>query len=70
MPQPLVSKYDSTEECKLVPLYIMQGQGLEKVQLLLIHDLGTKRGWVVSVTSWPRLTPVTGPAVPIGQEAG
>jgi hypothetical protein len=29
----------------------------EEVYLLLILDLGTKWGWVVSVTPWPRFTP-------------
>jgi hypothetical protein len=29
----------------------------EEVQLLLILNLGTKWGWVVSVTPWPRFTP-------------
>jgi hypothetical protein len=29
--------------------------------LLLIHDLGTAWGWVVSVTPWPRFTPGEGP---------
>jgi hypothetical protein len=26
-------------------------------ELLLIHDLGTRWGWVVSVTLWPRFSP-------------
>jgi hypothetical protein len=29
----------------------------EEVQLLLIHDLGTRWGWVVSITHRPRFTP-------------
>jgi hypothetical protein len=31
--------------------------GGEDVQLLLILDLGTRWGWVVSVTPWPRFSP-------------
>jgi hypothetical protein len=31
--------------------------GGEEVQLLLIHDLGTRWGWVVSITPRPRFTP-------------
>jgi hypothetical protein len=46
----------------------MQAQGERK--LLLIHDLGTRWGRVVSVTPRPRFAPGKGPAVPIGQEAG
>jgi hypothetical protein len=37
----------------------------EEVQLLLIHDFGTRWGWVVSLTPRPN-----GPPVLIGQEAG
>jgi hypothetical protein len=29
----------------------MKAQGVEEAQLLLIHDLGTRRRWIVSVTS-------------------
>jgi hypothetical protein len=32
--------------------------GGEEVQLLLILNLGTRWGWVVSITPWPRFTPV------------
>jgi hypothetical protein len=35
----------------------MEAQGEEKVQLLLIHDLGTRCGWVVSVAPRPHFTP-------------
>jgi hypothetical protein len=31
--------------------------GGEEVELLLIHDLGTRWGWVVSITPLPRFTP-------------
>jgi hypothetical protein len=37
---------------------------------LLIHDLGTRWGSVVSVTPRPRFTPGERTPVPIGQEAG
>jgi hypothetical protein len=37
--------------------------------VLLFHDNGTRRGWGVSVTPWPLLTPGKDP-VPIVQEAG
>jgi hypothetical protein len=37
---------------------------------LLILNLGTKWGWVVSITTRPRFTPGKGPPVPIEQEAG
>jgi hypothetical protein len=45
--------------------------GGEEVYLLFILNLGTRWGWVVSVTPWPRFTPgERTPPVPIGQEAG
>jgi hypothetical protein len=45
--------------------------GGEKVQLLLILDLGTRWGWVVSVYAPAAfLHPGKGPPVPIVQEAG
>jgi hypothetical protein len=34
----------------------MEAQGGDDVLLLLIHDLGTRWGWVVSVTPRPRFT--------------
>jgi hypothetical protein len=40
------------------------------MEALLILDLGTRWGWVVSVTPRPRFTPEERPPVPIGQEAG
>jgi hypothetical protein len=49
---------------------IYEGAGGEEVQLLLIHDLGTKWGWVVGLTPRPRFNPGKGPPIPIGQEAG
>jgi hypothetical protein len=44
--------------------------GLGEVQLLLILNLDTRCGWVVSITPRPRFTPVKGTPVPIVQEAG
>jgi hypothetical protein len=44
--------------------------GGEEIQLLLIHDLGTRWGWVVSVTPRSRFAPGKGPPVPIVQDAG
>jgi hypothetical protein len=42
---------------KAVPQHTYGGAGgRENVQLLLIHDLGTRWGWVVSVTPRPRFT--------------
>jgi hypothetical protein len=35
----------------------MEAQGWDDVELLLIYDLGTRWGWVVSVTPRPRFTP-------------
>jgi hypothetical protein len=35
----------------------MEVYGRKEVQLLLILNLGTRWGWVVSVTPWPRFTP-------------
>jgi hypothetical protein len=48
----------------------MVALGGEELQLLLILDLGTRWGWVVSVTPRPRFAPGKGPRVPIVQEAG
>jgi hypothetical protein len=39
----------------------MKAQGGDEVELLLIHDLGTRWRRVVSVTSRPRFTPGEGP---------
>jgi hypothetical protein len=57
---------------KAAPLHAMValGGGGEEVYLLLILDLGTRWGWVVSVTPRPRFVPGKGPPVPIVQEAG
>jgi hypothetical protein len=41
-------------------------RGGEEVQLLLILNLGTRWGWVVSVTPRPRFTPGERTPVPIG----
>jgi hypothetical protein len=35
----------------------MEALGEEEVQLLFIHDLVTRWGWVVSITPRPRFTP-------------
>jgi hypothetical protein len=50
-------KDDSELKAKAVPLHAMEALGAEEVQLLLIFDLGTRRGEVVSVTPRPRFTP-------------
>jgi hypothetical protein len=42
---------------KAVPLHAVGAPGREEIQLLLIHDLGSRLGWVVSVTPRPRFTP-------------
>jgi hypothetical protein len=47
----------TARKSKTVPLHAMQALGGEEVWLLLIHDLGTRWGWVVSVTPQPRFTP-------------
>jgi hypothetical protein len=44
--------------------------GGEEVVLLLILNLGTRWGWVVSITPRHALLPGKWPRVPIGQEAG
>ena len=44
-------------------------QRVDRGIALLFHDRGTRRGWVVSSTSWPHFTPGKDP-VPILQEAG
>jgi hypothetical protein len=44
--------------------------GREDVKLLLILDLCTRWGWMVSVTPRPRFSPGEGTPVPIVQEAG
>jgi hypothetical protein len=55
---------------KAVPLHTTKAQGWEEAQLLLIYGIGTKWGWVVSVTPRTRFTPGKGPPVPIGQVGG
>jgi hypothetical protein len=42
---------------KAVPLHATKIHGGGEVQLLLIHDLGTRLGWVISVTPRPRFNP-------------
>jgi hypothetical protein len=53
-----------------IPATPCMGQEEEKMQLLLVLDLGIRWGWLVSVTPRPRYTPGKGPPVPIVQEAG
>jgi hypothetical protein len=48
----------------------MEAQDGEEVKLLLVYDLGTTWGWVVSVTPRPPLSLGKGHPVPIVQEAG
>jgi hypothetical protein len=47
-------------------MHVTKGRGVQ----LLIPDLGTRWGWVVSVKPRPRFIPGKGPPVPTGQEAG
>jgi hypothetical protein len=60
---PFISKslslplYYLPTKVKAVPLHAMKALWGEKLQILLILDLGTRRGWVVSVTSRPRFSP-------------
>jgi hypothetical protein len=42
---------------KAVPLHAMEALGGKGELFLLVLDLGTWWGWVVSVTPWPRFTP-------------
>ena len=44
-------------------------QRVDRGIVLLFHDRGTRRGWVVSSTPWPHFTPGKDP-VPILQNAG
>jgi hypothetical protein len=62
--------YIDVNQSKAVPLHAMQTLGGRGNIALLIHDLDTRWGWVVSVTPRPRFTPGKGPPVPIVQEAG
>jgi hypothetical protein len=48
----------------------MQAPRGERVELLLILDLGTRWEWVISVTTRPRFTAREGSPIPIRQEAG
>jgi hypothetical protein len=50
--------------------YTTRRLGGEEVYLLLILDLRTRWGWLLSVTPQLRFTPRKGPPVPIVQEAG
>jgi hypothetical protein len=55
-----VSPFNSSPyrlKSKAVPLHAMEALGVEEVQLLLIHDLGNKRGWVDRVTPRTLFTP-------------
>jgi hypothetical protein len=47
----------NTLNAKAVPLHATKALGGEEVYLLLILDLDTRWGWVVSVTPWPRFSP-------------
>jgi hypothetical protein len=44
---------------KVIPLHTLHAHGVRggEVQLLLILNLGTRWGWVVSITPRPRFTP-------------
>jgi hypothetical protein len=57
-------------QAKAVPLHATEAAEGEEVYRLLILDLGTRRGWVVSVTPRRALAPGKGPPVPTVQEAG
>jgi hypothetical protein len=48
----------------------MEALGGREVQLLLIHDLGTREGEWSESRPGRALPPGKGPPVPIGQEAG
>jgi hypothetical protein len=48
----------------------MEGQGGEEVELLLIHDLDTRRGEWSALYPGRTLAPGKGPPVPIVQDAG
>jgi hypothetical protein len=47
----------------------MEAQGGEDVELLLIHDLNARWGWVVNIMPWPCFTAGERTPVPIVQEA-
>jgi hypothetical protein len=54
-------------KAKAVPLHTMAAQGEEEVQLLIIRDLGTRRGGEWSASRPGRaLPPGEGSSVPIG----
>jgi hypothetical protein len=57
-------------KAKAVPLHATKALGGEEVQFLLIHDVGTRWAWVVSIRPRPRISPGKGSPVPIGQETG
>ena len=72
----LLFKYHCAVRTTLFTLQIIKkGKGkvirhrVGRCTALLFHDRGTRRGWVVSSTSWPHFTPGKDP-VPIVQEAG
>jgi hypothetical protein len=60
----------SSYKDKAVPLHAMKAPGAEEVQLLLILNLGTRWGWVVSIMPRPRFTPGERTPGTIVQEAG
>jgi hypothetical protein len=56
---------------KAVPLHAMVALGGRGgIYLILVFDLGTRWGRVVSVTPQPRFAPGKGPPVPSVQKAG
>jgi hypothetical protein len=61
---------DKVLKSKAVPLYAWKALGGEKIQLLLILDLGTRLGEMSASRSGRTLAPGKGPPVPIVQEAG
>jgi hypothetical protein len=49
-----LTSWEIIKQSRYTPWKRLGGEG---VQLLLIHDLGTRWGWVVSITPRPRCTP-------------
>jgi hypothetical protein len=66
----LLETTNYTNKAKAVPLHAMKVLWGEQVLLLLIHNVGPRWGWVVSVTPLPRFIPGERTSVPIVQEAG
>jgi hypothetical protein len=57
-----------TIKAKAVPLHATEA--LERGELLLILDLGTRWDWVVSITPRPRFSPGKGPRYPLYRRLG